>query len=197
MSAIISFSLSMIILVLWFAMTPEESLKDFSFRHVLILPIVVSLLNVFPDYLSLLETRIALRLLARTAALPFILLIILIDLVLSTLIFLSAVAVVKVATPFIGDATTLLDMFLRGLTFEKGEFDVIPFAPFLYTTYATSAWLWLFAFSGFLIRFLVSTTRLLSLLDIDNKPIRSLGFISMILVSVAYLFIPICMVFAS
>jgi len=56
---------------------------------------------------------------------------------------------------------------------------------FLLSTYFTSVWVWLFALSGLTVRaaayFGMGISRLSSVLDIENKPLRSMGFVSIAL----------------
>jgi hypothetical protein len=62
---------------------------------------------------------------------------------------------------------------------------------FFYSTYFTSVWVWLYVLSGFVVilgRYLgLGFGFLKRIFDIDNKPIRSLGYVSILLVTVVYL----------
>lgn len=64
----------------------------------------------------------------------------------------------------------------------------IPFEVFFLSTFFTSIWVWLYGISALLIRYLVSlgvNLRYL-FLDIDDKPLRSLGIVSVLIVTFAF-----------
>ena len=62
---------------------------------------------------------------------------------------------------------------------------------FFYSTFFTSVWVWLYAFSGLVVKLAgylgIGFNRLKWFLDIENKPLHSLGIISMLLVTLLYL----------
>ena len=76
---------------------------------------------------------------------------------------------------------------------QKGEFDRvestygIPLGIFFYSAFATSVWLWLHAAAVLLSRFLLRMNSgvgfLLRATDVEKQPFRSMGFVSVILVS--------------
>ena len=67
----------------------------------------------------------------------------------------------------------------------------LPFGVFFYSAFLTSVWLWLYAVSVVLARSLVRAGRgvgfLLKLTDVENHPFRSMGFTSVVLVSLMFL----------
>jgi len=81
------------------------------------------------------------------------------------------------------------EIMLSGLTLIDN-----PIGPFIYSTYLTSIWIWLYVLSGVFIRLLRKFSGSLeiarNLLNIEEKPLQSIGFVSMLIVSVVYLIIP-------
>jgi len=69
----------------------------------------------------------------------------------------------------------------------------------LYSTYFTSVWVWLYALSGLAVRltqfFGLRVHRLKGVLDIENKPLRSMGFVSIALVSLLFVVFPFLRLF--
>ncbi len=49
---------------------------------------------------------------------------------------------------------------------------------FLWTTYLTSVWLWLYALSGLLVRAIRGATFLRDHLNVEEKPLSSMGFVA-------------------
>ena len=66
----------------------------------------------------------------------------------------------------------------------------MPMSPFFYATFFTSFWVWLFAVTGPTVRamegLLSGFTRLRGILDVEEKPGRSLGLAAVILVTALY-----------
>lgn len=62
---------------------------------------------------------------------------------------------------------------------------------FFYSTFFTSVWVWLYVVSGFALRMTESirtnVSRAKAVLDIDDKPLRSIGFVSNILITAGYI----------
>ncbi len=78
-----------------------------------------------------------------------------------------------------------------------GAGENLPVGLWFYSAFFTSAWLWLYLVSGVILR---TRGRLLSLLssslgilDVANQPLRSMGVISMALVTILYLLVSIAM----
>ena len=64
-----------------------------------------------------------------------------------------------------------------------------------YSTFFTSFWIWLYGLSGLAVRFCKPFSRGVRLarrfFDIDDQPLRSLGFVSILLVAVGYVVLAI------
>ena len=71
--------------------------------------------------------------------------------------------------------------------------------PFIYSTLFTSVWLWLYGLARLAVRVAGRANRSISfcqwMFDLD-KPLRVLGFVSMIIVTLVYLAIPVVRYFA-
>ena len=70
----------------------------------------------------------------------------------------------------------------------------LSFGIFFYSTFFTSAWIWLYALSGLALKTAqhigLGINCLKNILDIENKPIRSMGIVTIVLVSLLFLVIP-------
>jgi hypothetical protein len=70
----------------------------------------------------------------------------------------------------------------------------IPWGIFFYSAFFTSAWIWIYAVSGSVLRLSealgLAWRRLRGLLDIENKPLRSIGMVANLLITLAYVVLP-------
>ena len=195
-----------IVTLIWGALRPEEIMllirsHVLSFELWLFFSFAIAF-NVIPDYFSLLESRYVIRWMATRSSILWILVFLIIDFAATLAIFLmvpgvAVVAVIVLAKGFTFSAIEqLLEMFWRGLeqaSLHSGGAG-FPLGIFFYSTFFTSVWVWLYAVSGTGIRLLgrlgVGISSLKKLLDIEEKPIRSLGFVSMLLVTVVFVVVP-------
>jgi hypothetical protein len=171
-------------------------------------------LNVAPDYLSLIETRFLLRWLRGPLSLPKLVGFISIDIVATAVVFL-------LFTPFLlwliiallGGSHSLMHIYeflLLGFEtiarpnveigffrpgVEKGSLvllaaPALPFGVFFCSTFFTSVWLWLFGLSHLVITLASRTGPLLRIvkyvLPIDDRPFRSIGFVAGLIAMVVY-----------
>jgi len=84
-----------------------------------------------------------------------------------------------------------LPSFIGGiLSLARGTNALPDLAIFFYSTFFTSVWVWLYAFSGLVVRMGRYFGLGLGLIDVENKPLRSLGLISIILVTLLYFVLP-------
>lgn len=192
MSVLASAAFIAIFLALWVAVHPDKGFEFFSNSTGWIAVLfVAALINLLPDYISLLETRIILTFLAKKTSYKWITILLIADFLFTGLVFFvgfSFCGLVLGTSDFWGILTT-------GLVMDSPENINVSLGPFIYSTYATSIWLWLYVISGSVSKINMfgnlSIQKFKSIIDIDEKPIRSLGFISMLLVSICYLAIPI------
>lgn len=147
----------------------------------------VAFISLFPNYLSLLETRFVLRWMSRKPSVARNLLGVAID-VIATIVIALALGLLSVE--FWVAIIERTGLVYTGIAIAMVWSNLLV-ASVVFTSAWASVWLWLYAFSGFGLRALQRLRFpgdwLKSVLDIDNKPIRSLGVVSMILVTVCYL----------
>lgn len=163
--------------------------------------IVFAGLNLLPDYVSLLESRyIIQRMSAVQHSTGRILSLLVLDVVFTVSIFLAAlflfVSIVVyyfggTAEAALGFYALAIDDILSHGVFLSAEREMLPLGIFFYSTFFTSVWVWLYAISGLVVKLEgylgIGFSRLKWFLDIENKPLHSLGVISMLLVTLIYL----------
>ena len=175
-----------IMTMLFTALNPEWRLP--SLHTLLEIALLTILLNFLPDYLSLLETRYILRSMGSTRSTPPLVLLLIIDAILTCYIF---------AVLGFGGARVLLlgwtsGSFNGSLTLEEfREFLAIwsslfrlenPVGVFLWSTFFTSLWLWLYALAGLLVRLSKPLTQgidsLRDRLKVEERPLYSIGLVA-------------------
>lgn len=190
-SCIASILSTILMLCIWALVRPAEFSSAFDVEFYLmpaflIFPIIFNLL---PDYLSLLETRYFIRFLNKNSGIKRAIVILLADVVLTASIFLffffSIVARIFDEAP--GD---YLKLMLQLSAKAEGDFSV---GVFFYSTFFTSVWLWLYILAGLIVKLINLVEKGFSslklLLDIEQKPISSIGMVASILVTILYIFI--------
>ena len=64
-----------------------------------------------------------------------------------------------------------------------------------YTSFFTSVWIWLYVLAGMLAkigdRFNILLSRFRKMFDVNKKPLSSLGFVSMLIITILYLVVPV------
>jgi hypothetical protein len=175
--------------------------------------LIFGLVNLIPDYLSLLETRWLVRVIGARQSLFAMVLLLVADLLITGAIALAAIFITAVgfpalatgpAGPSVMDIVTgwlpnLGSTLWQLLTFEpdvvfRGGNNVMAFSGrlsvFFYSTFFTSVWLWLYAASVLVSRVLLRMNSgvglLLRVTDVENQPFRSMGFVSVLIVSALF-----------
>jgi len=164
--------------------------------------------NLIPDYLSLLETRYIIKRMGLEQSfirnLAFLVLdfaatflifvvvgVILITLVMLPITFFSSV--LEFDFSGIGEAMKSFPKFMIDSFHIKGDSE--GFSVFLYSTFFTSVWVWLYAISGFLIKTLSHFNRGLRFFkrhfNIEKEPFNAIGAVAMTLVTILFLLYPI------
>lgn len=163
------------------------------FYDVLFFAIGILLFNLLPDYLSLYETRLVLDFMAKSDArlrVPALLLFdlaatALISFVVGFLVLAPLFAIILENPPL--TFTRLAEAFGEGLTFSGKSASA---GIFIYSTFFTSVWVWLYALSGFLVKGIAASRTGLHFLqrhlNLEEHPLRSMGFVLMLLVTVGY-----------
>ena len=199
-SAVASLISIVIVTLIWAAVRPSE-MKSFiaaeSIVFVLGAPILSGLVvNVVPDYASLLETRFVIGRMKNCDSRAVIAWL-LFDTIASAAIFMLPYAAFIVIISYLADDTSIADSVVRILR-DVPEYilplhaktDSLPDGVFFYSTFFTSVWVWLYAVAGFALRLTqavgVGASHLTAVLDVEQKPLRSLGFVSNLLVTLAY-----------
>lgn len=210
-SCVASFVFVAIVTFLWVALRPtlftafiQSARFDKDMFSVLSFVVIV---NLIPDYLSLLETRYVIRWMRFSHSTVRVFFLLVFDLAATAVIFLGSLAVFLTFFLILGDTGLSIGEIAGALTEFLSTFVGLalplsvaepgfasPGIPF-YSTFFTSVWVWLYALSGLAVKLTqhlgVGLAFLKRVLDIDNKPLRSIGFVSMMLVTLVYLIVPL------
>jgi len=176
----------------WGAIRPEDFFSRFeSGSDFFVIFIMAGMFNLIPDYISLLESRYVIKLLGKRPSTFKLLSFLIIDFFLTAIIAASPILFIMVSTGSIDEA---IGTIKQGVLFDTYVDHNISFGIVIYATFFTSIWVWLYVISGFFFKITVSLRKRLKIairyIDVDNKPIRSLGFVSMIFVTLIYGLIP-------
>jgi hypothetical protein len=156
--------------------------------------LLLALFNLVPDYLSLLETRYAIRIMTRWRSGGVHGLILLADLVASLGIFVilsyvgwNVLFTLANSAPPITPAA-YLEMLREAVNIRD---DNLMLSVPLYSTLFTSVWAWLFAGSGLAFKVLTRSNRVLAFfrrhLNIEEHPTRSIGLLAALAITFLYL----------
>ena len=162
--------------------------------------------NFIPDYVSLLETRYLLNWIQQRPSLGLHVVILLVDVLITGFIFIASIIVFTLTVRLltIGMDATLSDIsvipenffkMIKTLVFIEevgvGYSGISILSVFFYSTYFTSMWLWLYLLAGALSRLVVGGLATIQwtkrFVNIDEKPILSIGTMSILLVSLGFL----------
>jgi hypothetical protein len=164
-------------------------------------------LNLFPDYFSLIETRLLIKRVASNQSMLKVLAFLLIDIVLTTIIFLI-LGVIFLALLFFGlhfaqtgeirfgpalggGIWVMMAAIGTGLRLEQDFFEPFTGGVFFYSTFFTSLWIWLFAFGWLFIingsRFQKILAALQFALPIKTKPMRAIGEVAALLTALVFI----------
>jgi len=181
-----------VVSLLWAVRHPPPSL----FTGILLagsFTLAAAIFNVIPDYLSLLETRWVLQKLGQSGNLVGLLLA---DLAATATLGFTGYVVVLLLTG--GSLDQTFELLWKTVTFQEillfeltpGVSYRLPLGLFFYSTFFTSAWLWLYAGAVFASRLLVRMNDgigfLLRATDVEYQPFRAMGFVSVSLVSILF-----------
>jgi hypothetical protein len=174
-----------------------DILSDAPLANAILFAAYVVLLNLLPDYVSLLETRLLIRFMSAARILIHPLFLIL-DAAFTTLIFgiavwLTAWMLSSLTSGEPLELSELPSLIAGAATFWNDDAYAVS-GIFLYSTFVTSAWIWLFVVSGLVVRSLsaigLAIRKLGKIFDVEEKPLRSIGFVSMVLVTAAFVLLP-------
>ena len=163
---------------------------------ILLVTLLVAIINLIPDYLSLLETRWVISRMNVTGAIGGFLAL---DLVATAfvslipwlvfLVLLGPIPLNRFFSEFIVGALTFEGMMI--LATAPPEAQPLPTGIWFYSAFFTSVWVWLYALAGVAVRLggraAAWMDRLKSVMDVKEKPFRSMGLAAMVIVTVVFL----------
>ena len=163
------------------------------YAMIIAVPILTTMYNFFPDFFSLLESRMLIGLM-RGRGLLFQLALLFLDIVLTAAIFALWFMLFFHYLDDIDKVTweELAIELWRGIVFWR---QIKPnMGIWFYSTFFTSIWVWFFFISGIIVKILISfelgLKKASSYFDVDQKPLRSMGFICMIGITIVFVVIP-------
>ena len=180
-SVIASFVGLAVMSVVVFVVNPEQFFRTLAEDSTAVAVVLVAggILNLFPDYFSLLETRLVLGRMQRADRGGLVGWIV-VDSALTTA--LSGVGWLALALYVEDDPLTFWVQTYWVSFFPLQLRLADPSGIFLWTTYFTSLWLWLYVLSGLLVRALGSVGRgalfVRDHLNVEEKPLSAIGFVA-------------------
>jgi|ERR1700676_1502257 len=193
-SSVASFLSVAVLTLIWLGSAPTSATYHFRLWDINELLSLALILNVLPDYLSLLKARYVIRVMSRKPTVGRITFLLIFDLVACAAIYFSFFVVFWWGLIVWGRNPAMFLPDLRNF-FEVSLSFRTPASSLFFATFFTSVWAWLYALSVALVKganyFSVGVKTLERFLDIDEKPIRSLGLVSMAVVTILYLTAPL------
>ena len=195
MSSMASFISVFVITIIWVILFQAQA-QEFSYLFQLTLDrilfeafIIALILNILPDYFSLLETRYILKNMER-GSLKRLTMILFLDVIFSGGIFiLFALFFFYILGDLNLDEITINTIFEDFIFFEQKTSRNL--SVFFYSTYFTSIWMYLFMISSIITKVLYSFGKignwLMSFFDITKKPFQSIGVFSMVFITLIFL----------
>ncbi|WP_089725733.1 hypothetical protein [Candidatus Thiosymbion oneisti] len=158
--------------------------------------ILVGLVNLLPDYVSLLETRLVISIIGSSDKPSTIAVAILLDAFATLLIWLISILLFSTLLAWLflepnswWSAIQIIWEELLGLSSIELPIDYL-LITLAGSTYFTSVWIWLYLAGGGAVKlyyFLTSKTKLFfSFLDLERRPFLSLGFAACILITILF-----------
>jgi hypothetical protein len=210
-SSIASFAAVTIVFMFFFTINPEPILVAFKEfvdmpRGILLmlLPVAITVvLNPIPDYISLLETRYIINRMSKTNSSIKIMGYLVFDFIATFVIFsvvgmfMSFLVLFILTGGSVVEASEgiaiVLEVVKTGIFLGQNDSSSLV-GIWLYSTFFTSVWVYLYILSGMIVKvgsFIGILGRLIrKIFDIDNRPLRSMGYVCMVLVSLIFLIAP-------
>ena len=200
-SCIASFVSLTIMILLWLSMQSHV----YDPGEILFCLALGAIVNLIPDYFSLLETRYIIKKISNTSSTIKILGLLAIDIIATVFIFVFPLILFSVFEmvdrgrfSFSYLFSEMAELLVSGFLFEDDDTLFGPFPTFgiwLYTTFFTSVWIWLYVLSGLIVKVGafsgILIGRMRRILDIENKPLRSMGMVCILFVSLIFLIVPV------
>jgi|GEM_PF-2558292 len=194
-SGLTSLLASLFMFTLWLVLRPEESvLLHFTKNHALIMALYFFVFNLIPDYLSLIETRVILKFMAKTPSMLRHMFLLLVDFGIT--FFITLFIPVYIRNLYGGSysyyfTSSLPLSVLDGVGF--GMPDLPLQSIFFYTSFFTSVWVWFYSLAGIIIKLLARIEsvfdRIKSWFIIDERPVTFLAYIAILLVWSVFIFL--------
>jgi len=177
----------MIMSVLYWTLNPNPR-WSINLPAVWIIGCIGAMLNFVPDYVSLLESRWVIKIMSRCSAAIVTVTLLIVDVAATAAIFLILFTglimfldSMSSPTGFASATATvyaaeIMRLSINGLEFWRhGESDFVGI--FLYTTLFTSVWVWLYVGGGMVLKFIQKIAPMRRWFDLENAPLRSIGFV--------------------
>lgn len=174
---------------------------NFVWSQLLAIFLIGAIINLLPDFVSLLETRYIIQWMSRSKSFLKIFGLLCLDLAVSSLLIIGGfilLACIVFLVSLIFDLSTdsfpeivfhLVGVFESGLSFKNN--DEGNSGIFIYSTFFTSVWVWLYGLSGLVIKTCNKIGQglnwLKNIFDFENRPLPSLGFVSNLIILFIYL----------
>lgn len=158
--------------------------------------------NFIPDYLSLLETRFIIsRMGLRHSIVEHVGLLVADFILTGIIIFVFFLTIFSIEHLFTDQAMSFVKLTRHHISAVEQGFRLSVFGTgninmgiFFYSTYITSVWVWLYALSGFMVKLAqkldISWSWLKRFLNIDEKPLRSMAMVSILIVTIIFVVVP-------
>lgn len=198
-SCFASYLATFVVICIWAALHPDELLAflegDSVFKTFSLVLSGTLIINIIPDYISLIESRWLIRWVSRTKG-DRIFLFLLIDTFATLAVIVIMFGVLNLS--FGGDVSRLWEVLTQMAQLSSkapgpGEADGLPTGIWFYSTFFTSVWVWLFLSSKVVLRYFKKLDRIIAAargyLDIDSQPFLSLATISIAIVTMLYILI--------
>ena len=205
MSCIASVLSVLMLTILWWALHPKlfHTVDHTVDKSLYIFIILTLCFNIILDYFSLIKTRYIICKYINVNSATNIIVFLFIDLVATAFIFFAGMATIIFIIRYFKDVpadTTLedllyvMDIVWAGMNVSGKNIDMYIMGVWFYSTFFTSVWIYLYVISGLIVKagsfigILASCTR--KIFDIDNKPLRSMGYVCIVCVSIIFLIVP-------
>ncbi len=200
-SCVASLSAVVIATLIWRSARPVEFDAFFNADNVLsqigVIFFGAQFFNFLPDFLSLLQSRYIVQRMGDNPSLHRIVVLLLVDLVLTALIgFIAVIGVFSLLLIFSdrgGTDQALEDAFaafIGGLELARVAEGMPTLGVFFYSTFFTSVWVWLYAFSGIAVRLVYRAKRIQAFVDkhfdVATRPLSVMGAVLIVAFTIVY-----------
>lgn len=201
-SSLVSISVVLVLTIVWSFTHPQQFLIFLdSDEYLWFFPTII-ILNVIPDYFSLLETRYLLHWMSKTRSWYGYIIVMIIDIIATLLIaFVIGGILMGIVNQSLTGHYDIFQWFLYypiylaetffsfGISFEARQ--GVSMGVFIYSTLWTSVWLWLFILATTVMRFIQPAHRIgalaFHLINFETAPYRGIGAVAAVIACIIYL----------